>query len=54
MNTFVLTMVLMIPGHAMTSFTQEYTSKQKCEEAKAVNREALTNGNIVLATCTAK
>lgn len=53
---FILTMVIMLKwsGIAVTTVTAEYTSKQKCEDAIYLNRAKLSDGTVVLASCTAK
>jgi hypothetical protein len=38
----------------MTSIVVEYKSEEACKTAMARNREALSKGQILLATCTAK
>lgn len=54
---FILTMVILLGGDihgTVTSFSTEYSSKQACEAAKTANREALSAGKVLLATCTQK
>lgn len=53
MIAYILTMVIMTSTNSnISSFTVVYTSKEKCEAARAINREALTKGSVILATCT--
>jgi len=51
---YILTMVFFINinSPAMTTITQEYTSKERCETALYVNRESLTKAQVILASCT--
>jgi hypothetical protein len=52
---FILTMVLLLgSGTGATSITVEYSSQAKCMAAKDLNRENLSSGKVVLATCTPK
>ena len=51
MGAWILTMVVMMNGH-LTSFSVGYDSKEACETAKVQNREALSQGSIILSTCT--
>ena len=53
---YVLTMVFLIIQNnpAATTVTQEYTSRERCVAAMDANREALSGGKVILATCTQK
>jgi len=50
---WILTMVIIYNGH-ITSFSVGYDTKESCETAKVQNREALSQGSVVLASCTKK
>jgi len=54
MPIFILIMVFQMPSGPVTSINQEYTSMEKCVAAKNLNREQLSAGKVVLATCTAR
>lgn len=58
MNAFILTMVITLStttqNRAMVSIVTEYGTQKACEEAKELNRAALADGRIILATCTRK
>ena len=41
-------------GSSITSVTADYTSQKKCEAAIEHNRQQLTAGTVILATCTPK
>lgn len=51
---FILTMIIKTGQGDITSFTVEYSSENTCNIAKDKNREALSGGNVILATCTRK
>jgi hypothetical protein len=61
-STFILTMVFLLAGNTggpgavatMTSVVVEYKSQAACKSALEANRQALSRGQLVLATCTAK
>lgn len=42
------------PSSTMSSIQVEYTSLEKCEDAKKINRENLQRASLILATCTKK
>lgn len=57
MIAYVLTMVIAVNNLAnsasvISSFSVAYSSKERCEAARTINREALTKGSVILATCT--
>jgi hypothetical protein len=56
MGIYILTLVIITSsGGPITSVAVEYTSKEKCEYAKNLNREQLHAwAKIALATCTPK
>lgn len=54
MGTYILTIVILVGGGALTTVQAEYTTKMKCEVAKDSHREKLTTAHIILANCTAK
>lgn len=54
MSYILAFVILSANGLSINSFTAEYNSKQACEEAKELNRQQLSRGSVILATCTAK
>lgn len=52
-SIFILTMVFQ-SGHGLATISTEYNSAAACEIAKQLNRDNLSGGNVLLATCTKK
>lgn len=52
-NVFILTLVV-AASTGVASVSQEYGSQAACENARAVLRERLSAGRVILLTCTPK
>lgn len=55
MGPFILAMAILSGNHgSITSFTAVYGNKAACEAAAKANRERISSGTVILATCTSQ
>lgn len=55
MSAVILTMIIYFGGYSgAVTIVAEYSNLQNCQLAAEANREKLTSGKVILATCTRK